>query len=445
MVRAGGMRSARYRRALKAKATSAIAIAHALSPTSTARRTWIGIALALLSLLNAVPAAASETITYSYDARGRLIKVVRSGTINNGATECYSYDRAENRANVTTATSGDCVATSQVSFSIASNGPVTEGASSVFTVTKTGAAGDTLYVNYATANGSAIAPGDYTATSGTLTFLTSDTTKTISVPIVNDTDVESPETFTMSLSTPSGTATIGTGTATATINDNDTCSGVSFTIASNGAVAEGANSVLTITKAGTTGSTCYVSYATASGTATSGSDFTATSGTVTFLPSQTTQTVSVPTIDDTTTESAETFTMSLSSPTGGSVLGTPNSATATINDNDTATSCSGVSYSINDVGAAEGDVLSFTVTKSGSASNACSVNYATADGTAVAGTNYFATSGTLTFAASQTTAGINVQTIYQGLAISKSMTVQLSGATGGATISDNSGKGVISP
>lgn len=46
-------------------------------------------------------AMAAETITYSYDAKGRLIKVERSGTVNNGVKAEYSHDKADNRTNVT--------------------------------------------------------------------------------------------------------------------------------------------------------------------------------------------------------------------------------------------------------------------------------------------------------------------------------------------------------
>ncbi|MBB5718720.1 hypothetical protein FHR23_001643 [Stakelama sediminis] len=45
-------------------------------------------------------AYASETITYHYDARGRLIQVEASGTVNNGVMANYSYDKADNRTNV---------------------------------------------------------------------------------------------------------------------------------------------------------------------------------------------------------------------------------------------------------------------------------------------------------------------------------------------------------
>jgi len=46
---------------------------------------------------------ASETITYAHDARGRLVKVVRTGTVNNTVTANYSYDKADNRTNVNVA------------------------------------------------------------------------------------------------------------------------------------------------------------------------------------------------------------------------------------------------------------------------------------------------------------------------------------------------------
>ncbi|WP_067738089.1 hypothetical protein [Novosphingobium naphthalenivorans] len=61
-------------------------------------------ALALIASLT-LPgfAHATETVTYTYDAKGRLVKVVHSGTVNNGETTTYTIDTADNRTNVTTA------------------------------------------------------------------------------------------------------------------------------------------------------------------------------------------------------------------------------------------------------------------------------------------------------------------------------------------------------
>jgi hypothetical protein len=94
-----------------------------------------------------------------------------------------------------------------------------------------------------------------------------------------------------------------------------------FAISDAPAINEGANAVFTIARVGTYETTQSVNYATASGTATSGSDFTATSGTLTFGPTDTQKTVAVPTIMDGIAEPAESLTMTISSPTAGATLG----------------------------------------------------------------------------------------------------------------------------
>jgi YD repeat-containing protein len=55
-----------------------------------------------LALLVATPATATETQKYRYDAKGRLIKVERIGTVNNGVTTEYTHDKADNRTRVKT-------------------------------------------------------------------------------------------------------------------------------------------------------------------------------------------------------------------------------------------------------------------------------------------------------------------------------------------------------
>jgi hypothetical protein len=420
MARANGMRSTTVRRAPETGLNSTICDdrIHA-----SHRHAWSILAVlitAVLLLLCAFPAMASETITYSYDALGRLVKVVHSGTVNNSTSSCYSYDHADNRTNVTVSTTTGCVPPPPgVTFSV-NDVSVTEGGNLVFTVTKTGTASGTTTVDYATSDGTATAGSDYTAVGPlTLTFLSSDTTKTVSVPTTDDTLVESAETVLLNLSNPTGGATIGDGQGVGTITDNESvCAGVSFTIASNAAVTEGTNSVFTVTKAGSTSGSCSVSYATASGTGTfaaiQGTDFTATSGTLTFTSAQTSKTVNVPTINDTTAESAETFTMGLSSPDKAGTLGTPYTATATINDDD---QCRSVSFTVASNGAVtEGTSSTFTITKTGAGQiGSCTVDYATANLTAAAPGDYTATSGTLSFALNDAAKTVTVPTITDGL------------------------------
>lgn len=58
--------------------------------------------LGLILVASASSAFATETVTYTYDARGRLIQVVHSGSVNNGVQTTYTQDKVDNRTNVTT-------------------------------------------------------------------------------------------------------------------------------------------------------------------------------------------------------------------------------------------------------------------------------------------------------------------------------------------------------
>lgn len=58
--------------------------------------------LLALPLLGSATSSASETVTYTYDAKGRLVKVVHTGTVNNGIQTTYTHDKADNRKNTTT-------------------------------------------------------------------------------------------------------------------------------------------------------------------------------------------------------------------------------------------------------------------------------------------------------------------------------------------------------
>ena len=95
-----------------------------------------------------------------------------------------------------------------------------EGATLDFTVTLSRASGEAVTVDYGTSDGTATAGSDYTATSGTLTFAAGETSKTVSVPVLDDSHDEGSETMTLTLSNPSG-AIVEDGEATGTINNTD--------------------------------------------------------------------------------------------------------------------------------------------------------------------------------------------------------------------------------
>jgi hypothetical protein len=281
-------------------------------------RIFCYVFLASVGFAGLTPALATDTVSYVYDAQGRLVQVTHSGTApNNGVSASYAYDRAGNRTSVVVSTAPPC---SGVNFTVSSNGAVIEGATSSFTVTKHGTAAGSCAVNYATANGTAVAPGDYSAASGTLVFTTAQTSQTVNVTTIDDATSESAETFSLALSSPTNGATLGTpASATATINDNDGSGGVTLSI-SNSQANEGNPLVFEVTKSGTATGTVTVHYGTVDGTAVAPGDYTATSGTLSFAVTDTVKTITVATSTDARVESNETMDVGLSAPTGGATI-----------------------------------------------------------------------------------------------------------------------------
>jgi len=217
---------------------------------------------------------------------------------------------------------------------------VQENAGTVsITATRTGGSSGAVSVSYATSNGTATAGSDYVTASGTLSWANGDTApKTFTVTVLNDTLVEGNETFGVTLSGPTGGATLGSpSSATVTIIDT-TAPGTIALTASSFTVQESAGTVsITATRTGGSSGAVSVSYATSNGTATAGSDYLAASGTLSWANGDTApKTFTVTVTDDALMESNETFTVTLSGPSGGATLGSPSSATVTIVDNDGA-------------------------------------------------------------------------------------------------------------
>jgi Calx-beta domain-containing protein len=123
-------------------------------------------------------------------------------------------------------------------------------------------------------------------------------------------------------------------TATLTVNDDDAAGTVQFSLPTYTVSESGRRATITVIRTGGSASGVGVSYATSNGTATAGSDYTATAGTLTFAVNQTTKTFTIPVTNDTLVEGSETVNLTLSNPTGGAALGAQNTAELTISDND---------------------------------------------------------------------------------------------------------------
>lgn len=186
-----------------------------------------------------------------------------------------------------------------------------------------------------------------------------------------------------------------------------------------------------------------VAYSTADGTATSGSDYVAASGTLTFAAGETSKTIQVTVNGDTAVEGNEAFTVRLANAAGATII--DGSATGTLTNDDTAATLPALS--VGDVSLREGDSgtaeLMFIVTLDKAATGPVTVNYATANGTATAGSDYAALTGTLTFAAGETSKMVHV--VVNGdtaVEANETFSLTLSGATG-ATIADATAVGQI--
>jgi Calx-beta domain len=163
-----------------------------------------------------------------------------------------------------------------------------------------------------------------------------------------------------------------------------------------------------VTLSGATTHRITINYATADATAIQGTDYLSTNGSLIFEPGETTKSFTVSVLGDVLDEFDETFDLNLTSATVGII--TRGQGTCTIIDDDPPPS-----ISINDTSVIEGNLgthnAGFSVNLSATSGKPIAVDYSTSDGTAIAGTDYISSFGTLTFAAGQTVRTILVPVI----------------------------------
>lgn len=297
------------------------------------------------------------------------------------------------------------------------------------------------------ATASAWAPTDYAFPPSEIFFAPGEMSKTVAIPIVDDSVTEIDESFSISLFGATNDATIGGLSATVvTIQDNESSLSFQFPsgqwsysqLENDGAVP------VTVVRQGSLAGSASARIATSGSIATSGVDFTPVDVTVTFAPGESTKVVNVPIINDSIVEPTETFVVVMSNV----VSATPGVSSASVNilNDDVAANpgklqLSAATYSVGEAGGA----VSITVTRVDGADGTVSVQYGTSDGvagnpnTAWAGSDYTSKSGTLVFAPGETSKTISIPTTNDSLVEKDEVfTISLKNAAGGATLGTTS-------
>ena len=381
-------------------------------------------------------AALTSALSFNPGITSKRVSVT---VIGDGAAEGVEWFkvRLSSPVNAGIADAAGMISTTDPSASISvADVVVAESAASMsFDLVLSTPSSQTISVSYATSDVTATAGSDYAASSGTLTFSPGQTTKRISLPLVADSLDEPDERLTLTLSSPVN-ASISDGSAKGTIQDDDALPALTV---DDIAVVEPLSGTrlarFTVRLSAPSGRLVKVGYATASGSAASPADFTATSGTLSFAAGATALTVSVTVNGDGAAESPETFKLNLTAPVSATVgdaqgLGTVTDPPATL--------------SIADVSSPEDTAtFGFVVSLDTPSASSVSFSYATTAGTATAGADFVTKSGTATFAPGQTSKMVSVTVVADQLdEVDEAFTMVVSSATG-ASIGDGTGKATL--
>lgn len=316
-------------------------------------------------------------------------------------------------------------------------------------VERIGGSDGAVSVQYATATGTA-GTGDFTATSGTLHWADGiSANQSFTVMITNDATFEANETFNITLFNPTGGAVLGSPAISAITIQNDDPQppppppaprpGTLQWATNAYAVDEGAGEVVVqLTRVNGSDGGVTVELITADATAQAGSDYTPQNLILTFAPGEITKTLAIPVIDDGVNETAETFTVTVRNPAGGAVLGSLQTTTVTIGDNDPHSIAGTLQFRAATVLAGEGDgAVALTLERINGSLGAVTVELATTDGTAQAGSDYTAVQQTVTFAHGETVKTLSIpilDDVNNEGTLNESFTVALANPTNGAAL-----------
>jgi hypothetical protein len=288
-----------------------------------------------------------------------------------------------------------------------------------------------------TSNGTAVAGVNYTAVVTNLTFPVGEVLASVGIPVIDDFLVNTDRTVNLFLSNPqpTGGPAVGNqaGALLTIVNDDCAISFSSSTYAVNEDTGLGA-AVITFLRTGSTNNSASIDFlTTTNGTALPAVNYTPVSNTIVFAAGQTSAISPVPVIHDPTPQGDKTVSMVLTNPIG-SVLLAPSQATLTIIDVETAPG-QFVFASTNYYVAENAGRALVTIVRTNGHSGLVQVNFATSNGSALAGIDYVPTNGTLTFADGVTVATFTVPIIDNNVVQNpRSLNITLSNPQGGATI-----------
>jgi hypothetical protein len=212
---------------------------------------------------------------------------------------------------------------------------VGETGSATITITRTGTATAQSVTFTASTNGTAAAGQDFTFTNVVVSFAVGQSSRTVTVPILSDTLAEGDESVNLMLSAPTGGATLAPQRrAVLTILDNDASGALQFLAPVLTFDETAGTATILVTRTGGSAGAVSATVSTGNNTATSGSDYTAVTTTVTFAAGQATATVTVPILNDAQIEGAESLNLTLNGPTGGATLGNGRRAVLAVVDDD---------------------------------------------------------------------------------------------------------------
>lgn len=329
----------------------------------------------------------SGTLVIPAGSLSQLISVVITDDTIFETTESLAVllSNPLNATFVNSSASGSIVDNETLPGIIISDATANEGDGTMtFTVSLTASSSFPVSVTYVSSDTTATAGADYGATSGSLNFPAGVTSQQITTTIFEDTLFEGLESFLITLSGPVS-ATLTNNTASGSIIDNDPWP--TLTISDTTKAENNGPLIFTITLNVSSAVTATVDYNTANGTATATGDYVATSGRLTFTPGITQLTISVPITDDTLFEAAETLLINLTNAVSLTIG--DNQASGTINNDDPLPQ-----ISLSDTSALESaGTLAFTISLNTASGLPVTVAYSTTNGTATAGSDYTAASG----------------------------------------------------